>query len=93
MKYITVRDIRVAIAIGIWLYKTESAHELATDNSNEIKVFYSEVSELRQQCTELNAMRDEVQELRTECRKLRKENVSLRSQTNSIESYSCVRIW
>ena len=68
--------------------KAESAHELATDNSNEIKVLFSEVSELREQCTELTAVRDEVQELRTECRKLREENVSLRSQANNIESYS-----
>ena len=69
--------------------KAESAHELATDNGNEIKVLFSEVSEPREQCTELTAVRDEVQELRTECRKLREENVSLRSQTNNIESYSC----
>ena len=66
----------------------ESTHELATDNSNELKVLLSEVSELREQCTELTAVRDEVQELKTECRKLREENVSLRSQANNIESYS-----
>ena len=68
--------------------KAESAHVLETDNSNEIKVHFSEVSELREQCTELTAVRDEVQELRTECWKLREENVSLRSQANNIESYS-----